>query len=243
MASGDIRHYPGGLRTATGHAHYPGGAMGTSRPTAITHAHYPRKIRTRKSHAHYPRPRGDAARWGHRALPPFPTTTGLAHYTLPYWPPGLPTARTMANLPDGRIIRGALDFGEYIRMFPPLLWRCGSDDRKNSPATAHRTSVRDTASSFQLPYRVRSGTEPLRENAHDRASRQRISHTIRRSHSDAAPNRESPLQPAAAAHRLADPHKRSQRTSAFHRAKPPAASPNAPTAFVAANSNCFAMSS
>ena len=31
---------------------------------------YARQIRTREVHAHYPRPRGDAARWGHRALPP-----------------------------------------------------------------------------------------------------------------------------------------------------------------------------
>ena len=49
------------------HAHYPGGAMGTSRPTAITHRHYPRAspavahrralppLHPRNSHAHYTR--------------------------------------------------------------------------------------------------------------------------------------------------------------------------------------------
>ena len=70
-------------RTTTGHAHYPGGAMGTSRPTAITpvwcaaithpqnsHAHYPGALRTATGHAHRP--------WGFptlpaRALSPLPT--------------------------------------------------------------------------------------------------------------------------------------------------------------------------
>ena len=35
-------HAARGVRTTTGHAHYSGGAMGTSRPTAITHAKFAR---------------------------------------------------------------------------------------------------------------------------------------------------------------------------------------------------------
>ena len=66
-------HYPRALRTATGQC----GAVGTSRPTAIPHAmpnaNSRGHIRTRGAHAHYARPRGDAARWGHRALPPYRT--------------------------------------------------------------------------------------------------------------------------------------------------------------------------
>ena len=42
--------YPRSLRTRITPAHYPGGAMRTSRPTAITRRHYTHKIRT----AHYP---------------------------------------------------------------------------------------------------------------------------------------------------------------------------------------------
>ena len=48
----------GALRTTTGHAHYPGGAMGTSRPTAITHAHYPRALHPRITRGPPHRPPG-----------------------------------------------------------------------------------------------------------------------------------------------------------------------------------------
>ena len=51
---GDIapyRHYTRQIRTRITHAHYSGGAMGTSRPTAITRFHYTRKIRRAIPHA------------------------------------------------------------------------------------------------------------------------------------------------------------------------------------------------
>ena len=67
-------HYARVVHTATGHAHYapnirtahyPGGAMGTSRPTAITPGHATRKIRGTITHAKFAR-----APWrAHRASP------------------------------------------------------------------------------------------------------------------------------------------------------------------------------
>ena len=46
-------HYPREIRTTTGHAHYPGGAMRTSRPTAITPAWGAPPLHTRNSHTIY----------------------------------------------------------------------------------------------------------------------------------------------------------------------------------------------
>ena len=72
--------YPRKIRTQYSHAHYPGGAMGTSRPTAIT----PRKIRTQYSHAHYPGAARCSPAVAHRrALPPLRTRITRAHYAPP----------------------------------------------------------------------------------------------------------------------------------------------------------------
>ena len=51
-----MAHYPvpcrtRKIRTTTGYAHYPGGAMGTSRPTAITHAKFARHYTPRITQA------------------------------------------------------------------------------------------------------------------------------------------------------------------------------------------------
>ncbi len=62
---GGRRGVRGALRGRGCTAHYAGGAMGTSRPTAITHERGARRV-TR------------AARWGHRALPPLHTAISHA---------------------------------------------------------------------------------------------------------------------------------------------------------------------
>ena len=97
----------------------PCGAMGTSRPTAITrHGRYARALRPPC------RPRiTRAARWGHRALPPLPTriTRGHAARALPgrratraaQWsaagPPGSrPTAIVLAHYPPFAAVRTRL---------------------------------------------------------------------------------------------------------------------------------------
>ena len=93
-------HYARVVHTATGHAHYapnirtahyPGGAMGTSRPTAITPGHATRKIRGTITHAkfarapwraHRPCPvvrsRCGRARCPHRAAAPDGAVRGVA---------------------------------------------------------------------------------------------------------------------------------------------------------------------
>ena len=62
---GCARNGTRGVRTTTGR----GGAMGTSRPTAMPHEGCARQWGTRGEHGREARPRDDAARWGHRALP------------------------------------------------------------------------------------------------------------------------------------------------------------------------------
>ena len=62
---GGARNGTRGVRTTTGR----GGAMGTSRPTAMPHEGCARQWGTRGEHGREARPRDDAARWGHRALP------------------------------------------------------------------------------------------------------------------------------------------------------------------------------
>ena len=90
--------YPRGLRTATGRC----GAMGTSPPTAITHAHYPRKIRMRITHGH-----GTIRRDGRspglpaRALPPLPTR-GVHAMPREKFARALPTATGRCGAMVGR---------------------------------------------------------------------------------------------------------------------------------------------
>ena len=58
------------------------------RPTAITLAklapHYRTPLHSQYSHAHYARPRGDAARWGHRALPPLHPQNSCVKFAPPF---------------------------------------------------------------------------------------------------------------------------------------------------------------
>ena len=118
--AGCARH----IRTQYSHAHYPGGAMGTSRPTAITHArgaHDPKKLcapihpaqelfvplcvktsRTRITRAHYARLRGDAARCS-PAVYPRPRRRALARGGSP--PRGGSPAHARGLTPESEAFR------------------------------------------------------------------------------------------------------------------------------------------
>ena len=91
-------------------AHYPGGAMGTSRPTAITHAHYLHALHAAITHAYHRKPSKSPA---------------MAHL----WPPppwGLPTlsARAFAlsagGLSIGKIGKKRATIGTRLRSVRPL---------------------------------------------------------------------------------------------------------------------------